>query len=379
MSENVKVVWSHSRLNKLFENPAEYFLIYEEGIKPKQEKPALSTGSAIHWLLENNTTDLEEYYKEKGKLLEWNDYSDERCLAESIAEAYFKRKDAIYKSMLFDKDSKKILGILSEEHELQLTAEFPSKIFEAPHSFLGIIDLLILTEKGWILVDYKTSSQKVDWDNYKSQLYKYIHLLGQNFPEFPVWKICIINLRKTQIRRKKSENDESFKARIKAEYDLNGDDLIELHIYHRSEFSDDKIEEQKQSLIQMMDLGQIILNNRMFFTNYSNIVGQYGPSQYYDVFYKTPDSYNLYTIKDMVFDEDENDITSSRNCEPIDMLVLDKGNDILNKYSMFKKQVELLKDAGVKDEEQILGKLRKKYITSDKLLNKYMLTYKKGF
>ena len=125
-----KIVWSHSRLNKLFENPAEYFLIYEEGIKPKQEKAALSTGSAVHWLLENNTTNLTEYYKQKGQLLQWNDYSDEQCLAETIAEAYFRKKTDIYKAMLVDPKTGKVLDIISEEHELQLIMEFPSKLFK---------------------------------------------------------------------------------------------------------------------------------------------------------------------------------------------------------------------------------------------------------
>lgn len=379
MMEHKKVVWSHSRLNKLFENPAEYFLIYEEGIKPKQEKSALSIGSAVHWLLEHNTTDLTEYYKEKGDLLQWNDYTDERCLAESMAEAYFRNKQAIYEKMLLDPDSGEVLSPISEEHELQLTMQYPSKIFKEPHTFLGIVDLLILTDKGWVLADYKTSSQKVDWDNYKSQLYKYIHLIQQNFPEFPLWKVVIINLRKTMIRRRKNENDESFKKRIKDEYELNEEELIECHVYHREEFEEDKLEAQKESLIQMMDMGQIILNNRMFFVNYSNIITQYGPSQYYDVFYHGADSHNLYTIRDMVFDEDENDIKTSRNCEPIDMLVLEKKNDILNKYSLFKEQVKELKQAGVEDEGAILSALKKKYITDDKLLKKYALTYKKGF
>ena len=377
--ENKEVVWSHSRLNKLFENPAEYFLIYEEGIKPKQEKTALSLGSCVHWLLENNTTDSTEYYKEKGDLLQTNDYTDEMCLAESIADAYFKKKVEIYGKMLFDKDTGKALDIISEEHELSLTAEFPSKLFKNPHKFLGIIDLLFLTDKGWVLVDYKTSSQKVDWDNYKSQLYKYIHLINFNFPEFPVWKIAIINLRKTMIRRKKDENDESFKQRIRNEYELDENNLIDLHIYNRDEFSEEQIKIHEQDLSSMMDMAQVILNNKMFFVNYTNIVNQYGPSQYYDIFYHTQDNYALYTIKDMIYDEDENDIIEKRNCEPIDMLVLDHKNDILNKYKLFKEQVKELNDAGVTDDDKVISTLKKKYICDDKLLGKYMKTYKKGF
>lgn len=374
-----EVVWSHSRLTKLFENPAEYFLIYEEGIKPKQEKGALSIGSAIHWGLENNTSDLSEYYREKGDLLQWNDYSDERCLAECIIEMFLKNKLEVYKIILFDPKSNQILDIISEEHELELTAEFPSKIFEMKHKFLGIIDLLFLTEKGWILIDYKTSSRSVDWDNYKSQLFKYIHLLNFNFPEFPVWKIVIINLKKTNIRRKKGENDESFKKRIRMEYELNEDNLLDVHIYKREEFSDKQLEDQKNNLIEMMDMGQLMLNNKSFFINYSNIITQYGPSQYYDIFYKIPDAYALYTIRDTIWDEDSNDILDKRNCEPIDMLVLENKNDILNKYQIFKEQVLQLRSTGIEDDDEIYDHLKSKYICDDNLLAKYMDTYKRGF
>lgn len=373
------IVWSHSRLNKIIENPAEYFLIYEEGIKPKQEKEALSVGSALHWCLENSTTDLTEYYKEKGDLLQWNDYSNEQCLVECMADAYLKQKLDIYKQMLFDKETNKVLGIIDEYHELTLTAEFPSLIFKKKHKFLGIVDLLLLTEKGWILVDYKTSSRDVDWDDYKSQLYKYFNLLKYNFPEFPIWKIAIINIKKTQIRRRKNENDESYKDRIKVEYDLNENNLINLHIYNQDEFDEKQIAAKTKDLCEMMDLAQMIINNKLFFIHYSNIVNQYGPSQYYDIFYKTPDNYALYTIKDMIYDEDENDIIDRRNCEPIDMMVLDNKDNVLNKFTKFKEEVTLLDQNGTKEEKEIFEALKKKYITDDNLLKKYMLTYKKGF
>lgn len=379
MAEVKKITWSHSRLKTLFENPAEYFLKYEEGISPKQEKAALSTGSAVHWLLEHGTTDLTEYYKtEKGPLLQWNDYSDEQCLAESLAEAYFRKKPEIYKAMLLDPETGKVLDILEEEHELQMTMEFPSKLFKEPHSFLGIVDLLLLTEKGWILVDYKTGSKAVDWDDYKSQLYKYVHLIRKNLPEFPLWKICVIFLKKTNIRRRQNETDESYKNRIKAEYDLNADDYIELHSYPSEDFDEAKLKASKDSLIQMMDMAQVIINNKAFFCNYSNIVGQYGPSPYYDVFYKNADSHNLYTIRDMIFDEDENDVITSRNCTDLDLMCLER-TDILNKYSLFKEEADLLTKGGKFDEEKILKHMRKKYLTDESLLKKYALTYKKGY
>ena len=61
------------------------------------------------------------------------------------------------------------------------------------------------------------------------------------------------------------------------------------------------------------------------------------------------------------------------------VLVLERKNDILNKYSIFKEQVEAMKAQGAKSEGECLDRLKKKYVTDDKLLKKYLLTYKKGF
>lgn len=373
--ENNQVIWSHSRLNKLLENPAEYFLIYEEGIKPKQEKAAFSAGSAFHYALETNTSDLTEYYKEKTNS---DEYTDEQCLVECMAECYLKNKAQIYNDLLYDEETDTHLEILEEFHELELTCEFPSKLFKTPHKFMGIIDLLLLTEKGWILIDYKTSSKAVDWDNYKSQLYKYHHLLNFNFDEFPVYKIAIINMKKTMIRKKTNENPQSYKDRIRTEYDLNEDKYIDVHVYKGSEFSPEQLKINSESLSEMMDCAQMILNNKLFFVHYSNIVGQYGPSQYYDIFYKTQDNHALYTIRDLIYDEDTNDIVTTRNCEPIDMTVLDEHN-VLNKYNIFKDQVKLLKANGINDETKIFKSLKQKYKTDDNLLKKYMITYNKGY
>ena len=69
--EKKTTTWSHSSLSKLLTNPAEYYLDYIAGIKPKQEKTALSLGSACHWGLEHGTSDLQEYYNEKGNFRQW--------------------------------------------------------------------------------------------------------------------------------------------------------------------------------------------------------------------------------------------------------------------------------------------------------------------
>ena len=41
MEEKKAIVWSHSRLNKIIENPKEYYLSYKQGISLKEEKNSL--------------------------------------------------------------------------------------------------------------------------------------------------------------------------------------------------------------------------------------------------------------------------------------------------------------------------------------------------
>lgn len=366
-------IWSHSSLNTIMNNPAEFYLSYVCGIKPKQEKTALSIGSAVHWGLEHNTTDLTEFYNEKGSFKQWNNYTDEQVLAECIVDAYLRQKDNIYDNILKDNETGKRLEILQEIHELKLDLKLPSATFKNDNLFLGIIDLLFLTEKGWILIDYKTSSQKVDYDEYKSQLYKYIQLLQFNFPDVPVYKIGIINLRKTQIRRKKNENDDSFRKRIKLEYELDENELIEYHIYNRNEFDEHQLNDFSTTLSKQIDTARLIDDNNLYFINYSNIKGMYGPSQYYDIFYKTKDNYILYLIKDEIYDKDFEEMKEYRDCEPIDMLCLDMNQKILNKYSKFEEELNKL---NIKDDkEKLFKELKKKYTCSDKLLNIYYDTY----
>ena len=189
------IVWSHSKLNTLLNNPAEYYLYYVQGIQPKIEKTALSIGSAIHWGLENQTSDLQPYYNEKGSFAQWNNYTDEQCLAECIVEAFLKRQKEVIDDILKDDETLEILDVMSIERELRLTGHLDSKLYPDGHDFLGIIDLLILTNKGFILIDYKTSSRDVEWKSYKSQLFKYDFLLQYNFPEIPLYKVGIINLK----------------------------------------------------------------------------------------------------------------------------------------------------------------------------------------
>ena len=159
----MEITWSHSRINKILENPAEYYLIYKQGISPIVEKAALSLGSAVHHGLELGTADLTDYFKENGNFKQSDGYSDEQLLAESMCTAYFNKKDLIFKDLLSDLETHEQLSLLDETHELSLNCTFKSKLYpNKTHSFLGIIDLLLLTEKGWILCDYKTSSKDVN-------------------------------------------------------------------------------------------------------------------------------------------------------------------------------------------------------------------------
>ena len=373
---NNDTIWSHSRLNTILDNPKEYWLSYKKGIKLKIEKAALTLGTAVHAGLELGTDDLTDYYNQFGSFEQRNAYTDEQLLAESMVGAFLKRKEAIFADILKDNETGDILPLVDEYHELDLTVEIESKKFETPHKFKGIIDLLLLTEKGFILLDYKTSSRDVDWDNYKSQLIKYLILLKKNFPDVEVYKIGIINIKKTGIRRKKDENNESYRRRIQAEYELDENKLIDYHIYTRDEFKEDEIERFTQNLSEMMDTAKSIEDNELFFINYSNIVGLYGKSAYYDIFYKTKDCYVLYKIRDKVFDEDTQEFTKERDCVPLDMEVIEKEN-VLNNFGVFKEQATEIFKTIPKDKDKLFGKLKEDWLTDDDLLEKYWDTMEK--
>ena len=367
------IVWSHSKLNTLLNNPAEYYLYYVQGIQPKIEKTALSIGSAIHWGLENQTSDLQPYYNEKGSFAQWNNYTDEQCLAECIVEAFLKRQKEVIDDILKDDETLEILDVMSVERELRLTGHLDSKLYPDGHDFLGIIDLLILTNKGFILIDYKTSSRDVEWKSYKSQLFKYDFLLQYNFPEIPLYKVGIINLKKTGIKRKKGESDIAFRQRIREQYIVD-DTLINWHCYSKAEFSVEELNHFKEDLSGMLDVGRGIVENQLFYTNLSNIQGMYGESQYADIFYHRDDAWYSYIIKDTIYDLDEQAMLSKRNCEDIDMLVLTNKN-VLNKYNLFKSAADKIFSINKSTtKQQLFDELKENYICSDKLLEQYFIT-----
>ena len=364
------ITWSHSRINKILENPAEYYLLYKQGISPIKEKSALSLGSAVHYGLELGTNDLTDYFREHGDFKQSDGYSDEQLLAESMCTAYFNKKNLIFQDLLTDLETHQQLELLEETHELSLNCTFKSRLFpDKEHKFLGIIDLLLLTEKGWILCDYKTSSKDVNWETYKSQLFKYILLLRENFPEVPLYKICIINIKKSMIRRKKNENDDSFRIRLRNEYIIDDTKLIDYHIYTAQEFSEENITEFYNNMSVMIDGAESIEQNKLFYINYSNIESMYGTSVYASIFYNTPDAELLYKIKDRVWSDEEEDFVNTRFCNKLDMQVLIYKDKILNHYKTFK---EIIDTYGV---DEGLNLIQKNYMFDEKLLELYQRTY----
>jgi len=355
---------SHSKLSLILTCPMSYYLNYKQGIKLKDEKAAFAIGSAVHWGIEHNTEDLTDYYKEKG--IFQSDYGKDELLAESMVHGYLKHKDELFKDLLQDlEEPDKQLELLEEIHELEITAPLKSNKYKEPHEFLGIIDLLLLTNKGFIIVDYKTSSQTPDWDKYLEQIYRYIFLVKHEFPDIPIYKIGIINLKKSMIRIKKDENNESFLLRLRREYDIN-EDLINSHIFIRQDLDEQLINDYIENLSNMADMAQFIDENEAYYINYPNAMGIiYGKSDYYNIFFNTQDCYILYKIKDKTLDEDGN-ILTERDCLPIDMKVI-KSKNVLNHYDMFieKYPVDLT------DKEAVFNYFKKNFITDDYLLEKY--------
>ena len=129
----------------------------------------------------------------------------------------------------------------------------------------------------------------------------------------------------------------------------------------------------------MIDLAQTIEDEQMFYLNHSATTNMYGKSQFWDIFYHTPDCHFLYKIRDTIFDEETNSILDVRDCVPIDMLTVEKGEKVLNKYRAFQKEVDSIfsSDASA-SKTKIFDSIEKKYITDEKLLEEYWLTYEKN-
>lgn len=363
---------SHSKLSCILTCPMTYYLRYKMGINLKIKKSALAIGSAVHWGIEHNTDDLTEFLKtdEGVRAFKMQDnYTRERILAESMIYGYLKHKDELFNMILFKNGES--LDLIEETHELELYSELKSFMYKEAHNFMGIIDLLLLTNKGFIIIDYKTSSQTPDWDKYLEQIYRYIFLLKKNFPEVPVVKIGIINLRKASIRQKKNENDDEFNRRLRLEYELNDEEYITYHEYLPEDLNETLINQYIENLSKEADMAEMIEESNNFYINYNEAVSIYGKSDYYDIFYHTPDAFLLYNITDTIYNKEFNELYNVRDCKPLDMLVLD-NNNVLNKYDTFKTNaLAYYTVSNSVNKEEIFNHLKKSYLCDDELLETY--------
>ncbi len=373
--------FSHSKLTTLLACPMSYYLGYEMGMYKKDIKPALQIGSAVHWGIEHTTEDLTEYFNENGSFQQKGCYSYEQMLAESMVHGYMKHHDEIFDKLLIDIENPgEKLQLLDETHELYLNADLPSG-----HQFVGIVDLLLLTNKGFIIIDYKTSSKEPDWDAYLDQLYRYIFEVQKTFPEMPVYKIGIINIKKTMIRKKKNENDSDFQRRMRFEYELNDEHLVEYHEFLPSTLDPKGLTDYINNLDKMCVAAASIVQNRLFYINYGNARNSYGRSDWFDVFYRTPNAELLYGISDRIYNRSTKVFEDHRDCVPIDMLVIDEANNekkkVMNKYNMFKNEyllniVEAAQQGYDLDVDEFADMVRQNFIIDETLLSAYVQTYK---
>lgn len=355
---------SHSKLSLALNNPMEYYLNYKIGIQPKFEKKALNLGSAVHWGLENNTSNLDEYF---GK----DDASQDRALAEAMVHGFLHHKAQVFDELLLDENGEQ-LELVEELHELSVTGKLKSFMNTEPHDFVGIIDLLLLTNKGFIVCDYKTSSNVPDWDNYLDQLYRYIFLLNSYFPEIPVVKLAIINLRKTRTRQVRGESYNSYCNRLKKEYEFNDDSLINWHCFNPNTFDKKFMNDYITNLSKMADTAELMDNNNCYYINYSG-TNSYGGSVYKNIIYQVPDCHVLYTIKDTILNEN-NELVDRRDCVAIDMQCIFR-NDLLNKYDKFEANaISLFSVNQNTDKQSLFEFLKKNFICDDNLLEQYWNT-----
>lgn len=370
---------SHSGLQLLLTCPASYFLSKKQGISLKKETKALQVGSAFHWGCEHNTEDLKGYLDEIDPFQNlYNDFTKEVALATGMVHGYLKKKDSIYKQILKSYEGED-LTLVDEFHELDLVCDLPSLRFEKNHEFHGIIDLLMLTDKGWIILDYKTSSMRPDFDKYLDQVLRYCWMVEQKFPEMPIYKVGIINVRKTGIKQRQGENEENYAMRIKREYDFDDCDLIEYHEFKPDDFEKSKMDLYIKNLSRMADFAQEIEDNNFWFINYGNAVSVYGKSEFWDLFYKTPDCKYLYKVYDPMFNTDLGEMSNYRDATDLDINSLEVPNP-LNHYETFKEAFNKLPMSQVPAlvlaqaeacRITCLKYCKEHYTTDDELLNRY--------
>lgn len=370
--------WSHSKLTLLITDPMSYHVKYECGIKPAQKKEALSLGSAVHWGLQNGTADLDGYYHPEdvaaGEVPA--EYTDEQGLAEAMVQAYLDNKEWVFDEILTDKDGSRAELLEDEMHEITLSSPLSSYTHpKEPHNFIGIADLILRTDRGFILIDYKTSSRDPDWSKYLEQIYTYVWMLRTNFPDTPVYRIGIVNLRKSAKKRHVNESAKDYYARIKQEYLDDPKSKIVVHMYDPDTDLDERfVKSFIENLSREADAGEIIVNNKSYFINYDAQTA-FGKSDYYDIYYGTPDAYTLYNIKDTILGDDGKVTTADEGGErPCNQLDIDSIEDetVLNKYEVFKSEVIRITDLLPEfSKEAVTKALRKRWRFDDDLIDEY--------
>lgn len=374
--ENNQIIWSHSKLSTLLKSPMNYNLSYNYGVFPKFEKEALGLGSAVHWGIEYNTSDLEKYYEENSKFKNKAKIKDEQITAESMIAGYLTHKNKFF-DIILEKDE-----LISEVHELKIYGILPSKILKEGNKFVGIIDLLLLTNRGFIVVDYKTSSSIPNWSNYLDQLYRYIFLLNSEFPETPVYKIAIINLRKCRVKRKPNENDNSFRKRLDIIYQLNDEQHIDVHVFKSNELNVTDMNVYINNLSIMCDAGLSIINNNCYYTNYASL-DDYGGSDLKELLLKEDGAYTLYNIRDKYYNELSNTIDDYRDMQELDVDVIFNNYNYIDRYSKFKeiydkflKEFEINENFEKFDDYFICYISEMNYNYDEKLIRNYLIVYK---
>lgn len=340
--------FSHSKLNCILKCPMTYKLKYVDKIWKSLPKEALTLGSAVHWGIEHNTSDLTEYYqKPKDK------YSDSQMLSEAMVEGYLLHEKELLSTIV---DCK----ILDTFHEVELSAKL------GDNEFMGIIDLLLFTEKGFVIIDYKTSSTSPNWNDYLEQIYRYVFLVNENYPQIPVNKIGIINLRKTKIKQSKNESKAQFEKRLKDIYLYNDEKYLCSHCFEPDSLNKENQKNYILNLERMCDCAKTIVENKLWYINYSAIE-DYGGTDYKELLLQNSYAYVLYNVTDKYFNEDTNKIEDYREATPEDMNVI-YDVKLLNKYENF----EVL----YKEHKNIFEYLDKEeYIYNKKLIENYILVY----
>ena len=369
--------FSHSKLKLFFNCPMTYHLKYDLGILPKNKAQALTDGEAVHWGLEHNTSDLEDFYKKNQSLKNFKN-KDNQILEEVMVDAFLKNKKEIFDKILTDEKGNK-LELLEEIHELELTVKLNENPFNKEvNEFTGIIDLLLLTNKGFIIVDYKTSSSKPDFNQYLSQLYKYIYLCKKEFPKVPVYRIAIINLQKSKTRRKGTQTELQYQKQLEKEYVIAGDeyDLIRINIFDRDIIADEEINKAILNLEDQCNYVSIVSNalkyTNTYYTNW-DYAKQYGGSPYIDLLEKRDCCYLLYNVKDKYIINGK--IVDNRPMRPIDFIAIDEPK-YLN-VCRYKNYKNLLENYEIDEFTELMNDLKENI--DEELLKIYETIYEKEY